>query len=51
MRGKERSGATANGILCEGVEESIAIREASGRAFVRKPRLGLNVVIGSDGDS
>ena len=47
---EERSGATANGILCEGVEESVVdIREVSGSASVRKPQIVLNVVIAWDG--
>ena len=50
----QQSGVAAKGSLCEGVEEAmlllsiVDIREVTGRAFICKPRLELNVVIASD---
>ena len=53
----ERSGANVKGVLSGGAEQAmllspvIDIREVSGRAFIHKHRLALNVVRAPDEDS
>ena len=54
---RQRSSTTVKGVLCEGFEKAmllssvVDIREISGRAFIHKTRLALNIVRVSYEDS